>query len=658
MQKSRMHYSIALFSYSLCRCQLLHPPGNYRRLLCGLIIALSLAACGPSEPTHPYQDITHFSKTFSREKYYRLYLPQNYKNDTTRYPVIYFFHGWGGRYRSDDNAKLAYDSLQRLVDKYRVLLVMWDGNVDESEPRPYNVGNHNDVRYVTQMKDYFPELVHHIDSTYRTLPGKWHRGIIGFSMGGFMSYYLAGKYPEMVGAAVGMTGSPEFFVGYPDNHTLYPLRYTFENLREVRLRFHNSTADELTYLNTEVKQGADWDGQVSFDYWQFEGGHMVDLPGKTQVFDRALAFVTQSFERPIASPAEWSHHDLYPQFDLYGYHVITNKKRPGFISLQHVKPTGFGISTKKWLPDGPSLDSVTVEVITAPLYPPNAMMHVVKMRTDARVAAESNMKADNEGRLHFFLDGASYELGIAPAGSPTVDVIAVDYEMAGTQRFLRPGDNPLRISLLNRGGARKGQEITLSISATDSTITLTPTTVTVPQATKRMLTSGLISVNCNKTSPENAAPPFARVRIAASVDGVTNNSELVIPILFDAPAFENLAIDDNRKINDSTQARGQGNGDGIIDPGERVVIYVDGRPLKLYSDNAHVTASREEVFDIMVPAKWPDGFTVASIVKISENCPSGTEIEFLGNYETKEFMPVKRTVHWGTVRVRTGRPNQ
>jgi hypothetical protein len=148
------------------------------------------------------------------------------------------------------------------------------------------------------------------------------------------------------------------------------------------------------------------------------------------------------------------------------------------------------------------------------------------------------------------------------------------------------------------------------------------------------------------------------LRIATSVDGVTNNSDLIIPVMFDAPSFESIAIDDNRKVNDTIQARGQGNGDGKIDPGERVVIYAEGHPLKLYSDNTVVVRDQEDVFDIMVPAKWPDGFTLASVVKISEDCPEGAEIEFLGNFETKEFMPIKRTVHWGKVRVRVGQLNQ
>ena len=117
------------------------------------------------------------------------------------------------------------------------------------------------------------------------------------------------------------------------------------------------------------------------------------------------------------------------------------------------------------------------------------------------------------------------------------------------------------------------------------------------------------------------------------------------------PGITELVVDDGRKVNDSTQARGEGNGDGIVQPGERIVVYADGHPLKLYSDNQHVITSAEEVFDIIVPAKWPDGFTFASVLKIADDCPEGTQIEFLVNYETKEFMPIRRQVHWGKVNI-------
>lgn len=617
-----------------------------------LAVVSLLTACKDPEPVHPYLDLTHFSKTFGRDKTFRVYLPKTYQDNATKYPVVYFFHGWGGRYGSDDNAKLAYDSLQRLVDKYQVLLVMWDGNIDESEPRPYNVGDHDNIKYDVQMKDYFPELVAHVDSIFRTVPDRGHRGIIGFSMGGFMSYFLAGKYPGMVCAAVGMTGSPEFFVGNPVRHTLYPLRYTFENLRDVKLRFHNSTADELTYLNTEVKHGAAWDGRVNFDYWQFVGGHMVDLPGETRVFEKALAFVTEAFKSPLPPAVEWTHHDLYPQFDIYGYQVQSNMRKPGFISMRHVKPNGFGIGTAKWLPDGPPLDSVTVQVTTAPVYPPNAMMHVVKWRTDGSVLAESNVKADEHGRLHFYLDGANYEMGISPAGSENADVIATGYQVGDKHRSIKPGDNEVRFSLLNHGKIRPGQRVELSVTSTDSTLFVS-TPAPVVMSDKRSFDSNPVTIRCKKKAPSDATPPFVRLRVGVTTMGATNYNELVVPVIFDVPPFIQVTIDDNRKVNDSTAARGQGNGDGIADPGERIVIYVDGHPLKIYADSPYVTTSKEEQFDIMVPAKWPDGFTFASIIKMSENIPAGTKLQLLGNYETKEFMPVKRQVHWGKVEIVT-----
>jgi len=630
----------------------------YGAYICLLSLIL-FASCSAPESKHPYQDITHFSKTFAREKYYRIYFPNDYQmNNSSRYPVIYFFHGWGGRYKSDDNAKLEYDSLQRLVDKHNVLLVMWDGNVDENEPRPYNIGNHEHVRYQTQMKDYFPELVSHIDSSYRTMADKQHRGIIGFSMGGFMSYFLAGKYPEMVQAAVGMTGSPEFFVGYPDNHTLYPLRYAFENLREVKLRFHNSTADELTYLNSEVADGAAWDGKVPFEYWQFEGGHVVDLPGETRVFDKAMSFVVQAFAEPAVVPKQWSHYDLYPEFTIYGYNVRTNIAQPGYTYLKHVSSGGFGITTARWLPDGPPIDSVQIQLTTAPIYTPNTKLHVVKLHTKSRKVIEEDVQADGQGRITLSFDGSHYEVRISKTGdNGNSGAIAFDYEMKNGQRFLRPGNNQLQLMLFAAEPNRIKGNYNIVVTSPDSTVRIDgPGMITSGRIS--LSKSNVVNIRCAMKAPVNAAPPFVKLHIATTAGNVTNQSELVIPVMFDVPAFENVLIDDNLALNDTTRARGDGNGYGTVQPGERIVVYVDGHPLKLYSDNKFIKTEQEDQFDIMVPAKWPDGFTVASVIQVADDCPDGTEIELLGNYETKEFMPIKRVVHWGKVRLRINRPSK
>ena len=137
-----------------------------------------------------------------------------------------------------------------------VIIVAWNGRSVDADKRPYNIGFHSNINYETQFKDYFPEFVRHIDENYRTLADRANRAIIGHSMGGIMSFFLAGKYPQLVGTAVNSKGSPEFFIGYPDNHTLYCVRYMFKNLHGVNLRFHNSSNGELVYLNDEVHDGS------------------------------------------------------------------------------------------------------------------------------------------------------------------------------------------------------------------------------------------------------------------------------------------------------------------------------------------------------------------------------------------------------------------
>ena len=608
------------------------------------LLFLALLSCATKQ-VPSYQDRAHFSKVFKREKNYRLYLPEDYHQNDSRYPVVYFFHGWGGRYKSDDNAKLAYEKIKNLVDKYQVILVMWDGNVDEKEPRPYNIGNHEDVRYEIQMKDYFLELVEHVDAAYRTKADRNNRGTIGFSMGGFMSYFLAGKYPDKLSAAVGMTGSPEFFVGYPSNHTLYPLRYTFENLEDVKLRFHNSTADELTDLNTEVYDAAQWYNNLSFDYWQFEGGHVVDLPGETVVFEKALKFVTDAFKEPDDKKPRWSHYDLYSDFSLYGYTVRSSKKEPGFIYLSQVSKNGFDISTLKWVPDGPSIEPCKIEVTTAPLYPPGSMQNIIRYNKSTRNMTREKLTADSTGSLHLIFDEQSYSIGIS--NDSTAEFSFVNY----SKKFLRVGEpNTVSLTLLNRTGAHPDDKIQVSLTTADTTTTIEPRVISLTvNENQPVFATPLFRIETTKQPPQNASPAWIRFKLEITGKNFHDEEYISLPVYFKSPIATAIIIDDGRAPHDSLAVLGKGNRDGVTNPGERVVVYSEGHKLRLYTDDPWVKAAKETLTDEVLPAKWPDGYTLTSVVEIDNNCPSGHIIEFIGNYETKEFMPIKRKVTWKKV---------
>jgi enterochelin esterase-like enzyme len=638
--------------------------------------SLASPSPAPATPTDSaYHDLTHYSKVFGHEKSYRLYLPTGYDRSNRRYPVIYFFHGWGGRHFKDDNAKLDYTRIRQLVDKYQTILVMWDGNIDLAEPRPYNVGNHEDVKFAVQMKDYFPELVGHIDSSFRTLTDRAHRGIIGFSMGGFMSFFLAGKYPDKISAAVSLAGSPEFFVGYPDNQELYPMRYAFQNLREVDCRQHNGNTDILYYLNSEVHAGALWDEKVRYQYFTFPGGHMIDRPGEIRIFDTAMRFVMQAFARAAAagsgslpattqkgaafaraaaagpgslpaSPLHWSHYDLYPDFSVWDYHVTSDKREPGFLYLRNVSPSGFGFSTQRWLPDGPSLEETKVNITTAPVYTPNTAYGLIKYNKVTGKTTRSEIFSDSLGRMAVPWDADGGEAGIYSETDAPEFVFLDDQagragqKTASTGRMLAIApDDQLTIRLFNRGGeVRSPFTLSVRLSTKESAIHCKDSVVTIAVLPgQRVLTLPAFTVNCSKKPPPHAEP--AEIRFHLSI-GPKDKDEFIVPVFFKAPLFDSIRVDD-----------GRGNADGTADAGEQLLLYQANHRLRLYTDDPWVLSSEERLVDEMIPARWPDGFTLSSIIQVSPDCPDGHVIELLSHYEAKSFNPIERKFTWGRVQL-------
>src|SRR5690606_31660118 len=166
-------------------------------------------------------DAKHYSQVLGELRNYRIFLPRDYYDaQDKRYSVVYFYHGWSQRYfgnlrKNEADAKPTDDErLAQMVAKYKVIVVKTDGyNADPGDPytlRPYNIGPIHTHR---QFPLYFPEIVAYIDSNYRTLAKRENRAITGLSMGGFMTFWIAGKYPHLLAAAGSFCGSPEFEIG-------------------------------------------------------------------------------------------------------------------------------------------------------------------------------------------------------------------------------------------------------------------------------------------------------------------------------------------------------------------------------------------------------------------------------------------------------------
>lgn len=133
-----------------------------------------------------------------------VYLPPSYQTSKSqRYPVVYMLHGYG----LTAERWVPFIGLPELADKdiaagtaKEMILVSpdafnkYNGSMYSSSPT-----NGDWETYLTQ------ELVSYIDTHYRTLATRASRGLAGHSMGGYGTWRLGMKYPEVYSAIYAMS---------------------------------------------------------------------------------------------------------------------------------------------------------------------------------------------------------------------------------------------------------------------------------------------------------------------------------------------------------------------------------------------------------------------------------------------------------------------
>jgi len=156
---------------------------------CCLLLAQSTAAAGRAEcRSLP-------SKILARRVAYCVLLPPSYDAEKLRrYPVLYFLHGLGENEQVLPNSG-AWNLIQDLWDQKRIgeFLIVTPG-----ADRTFYINSRDGrVRY----EDFFiREFLPFIESHYRILAGRAHRGVSGVSMGGYGSLRFGFRYPQLFGS--------------------------------------------------------------------------------------------------------------------------------------------------------------------------------------------------------------------------------------------------------------------------------------------------------------------------------------------------------------------------------------------------------------------------------------------------------------------------
>lgn len=593
-------------------------------------------------------DASHYSAVFGEIRNYRIFLPPNYnKNVQKRYPVIYFYHGWSQRYfgsineiNVDEGESNNGDNIANFVATNEVIVVKPDGynrsTNEEYYLRPYNIGP---VETYRQFPLYFPELVEHIDANYRTIPDREHRAVSGLSMGGFMTFWISGKYPDMVSAAGNFCGSTEFVVGPKDFPVEYRHQDMYKNYGGINVRLNFGNEDFIRAYHKDMNKV--WTQVLdNYEYKIYNAAHSTC--GLGEMFD----FLLRTFDNPAAKPKRWNHIDVYPSFSVWDYQVNSNRNVPGFTILENVDDNGFRSCLRTFLPDGELLPFVNMTITTSAIYEKNKLYKVHDINPLKGQSSVYYLKSDDEGRLRIDLDGGIHEIGINIT-EDTPNVVVASFKVENIDWATHKKKINLSVSLLNKGASRAGKVVAELRSSRESASVFQNKLAfgnINPDEIKRG--DKLFSFFVNDVNVEIERFKLI-IRDANGNEWIDN---IDIPIKADEPLITDFVIADGKEFSvasagDDTLSifLGKGNGDGKANPGESIVILVNekGRYFRtfLHSSDPFINPAG---IHIRESDSWGSYDHVGASAKYSvpvlaSGCPENHTVKFFVEYWLPDY---------------------
>ena len=247
-----------------------------------------------------------YSPNLGVSKIYKVYLPADYYQSLDQYPVVYFlrnheeewFHG-GYNGRTGTSLKEVIDELieSGLIGKMIIVAPNTGSNDGNYSCCTVNLLR-PDLAPTTgigtgKFEDYFLfDLLNHIDTTFRTFNDQWHRGIDGFSLGGYSSMCTSLRSPEIFSSVGSYDGTimwknlddPIIPGGEPDDplwfidDTSYPLKHIFDSPRNIPYMHQHSAIEIIDNADsTKLELIRKIRFHISMAYCEGTGNHLRNL---------------------------------------------------------------------------------------------------------------------------------------------------------------------------------------------------------------------------------------------------------------------------------------------------------------------------------------------------------------------------------------------
>lgn len=608
-------------------------------------------------------DGTFFSRVFDGTRHYRIFLPADYNSVTTHYPVIYYFHGHSDRYTLQDYDQ-GHDTVPKIckfVAAHSVIVVAVDGYVARDYTGFYG-GTPYDVRKPGGDIDfgkYFLEQVHYIDTHYRTLTSRRYRAVSGLSMGGFMSLYLAARYPDIIGSSSAFNPGPEFYVGEKGRRSLWRPKDYVLSFEHTPVRLIHASGDYISQYTEETQAAFAAAPTVDFEYRQDEyHRHWATSIGETFAF-HMHAFADSSLD---TAPQHWNYANAYDSFNVWGYHVHANIAGAAIIYMKHVSRGGMFLQTRRWAPDGPAASCTQIDLTTAPLYHAGEKYKIFDYSLKNNASTSRDIVADPQGRLHLQTDCSGHELGFSGPGIGAQPPVLLPVTMKDFLRMM-PGQ-PLSIPIrIWNPGATALRNLHVELTSAYPTVNILQGNAEVGELGVGHAVDLSKKFIVQFTAGDGG---FARTRLSLNTTAESApNMQADIDVLV-APADlappEKIAVLDGRTQTflifwqgvhgggasaPRTATEGRGNGNGILEPGEQATVWVQLAQgldpfdkgnwcrTKIYSDSPWLT----EITDIQEDKRreWTGAQNRTSLIELNPATPEGTEVKAILDCEAYSF---------------------
>jgi S-formylglutathione hydrolase FrmB len=562
-------------------------------------------------------DTSHYSQAFQAERSYRVYLPTDYNTNVTKsYPVIYYFHGWGGRYKwdiydvSDDpqypgNGRVKPPYVMEwkaYAQTHDVIIVTMDGyepnlhpgnktreGIRYSDCDPYDFPRAHDSnikQWGWDFKMYFREMVADVDNKFRTIADRDHRAVTGLSMGGLTSLYISGQNKDLLGSVSAFCPA--------DNEPMYgPKGYLsvftnlemYRSLKGLSMRLSANDGDWLYSHDIQMKRIFEGSGFQNFEF------HLADFPDHWAAdINEQLDFHMAEFQKIHPQPNDWSHIcPSFKTFDQWGYNFTIERTNPAITILENMSKKHMKIYSRTFIPDGPIVKNETIHVKTDAIYSPSADNSLISYCLSDKLFISTQLSSSADGKLEFDLSGGGNIVGVSGSDiQNTADIRLVGKELKDYLYFEANKQYSLGFDVVNIGN-ETATNITVKAVSNHPYLVFTSDENTLPDISSAELLSidSMFTFSFDTYDEEHLA---GNILIEISVNGQAADTQKVV--FFATPESPLLATEDviildgrtqqavpffnqgSNSVTNKSISGGSGNGNGIPEAGEELLVYI------------------------------------------------------------------------------------